>query len=147
MADQKRHAVIDDLFITRDDVGEVVPIEIESALLGSIISVVPVTYGYIKRMGLDMQISAVEWPTAKKLTFVQDHVKSPDMHGLTVKDVEERMGPMTLNHLVACVVSQSVPMNRLRQDVGPLAEALKRVLSKNDSETQSISSINSDTPT
>lgn len=149
MTDLKKlkKAVLDDLFITRNADGEVVPIEVESSLLGAIVTIVPATYGYIKRRGLNMQISAVDWPTEDKLHFVQAHVKSPDLSSLTVKDIEDRMGPLTLNHLVSLVVAQSIPTTRLRQDLDPLVKALKSVLSAKDSKTQSTSSISSDTPT
>lgn len=142
-----RHATLDDLFITRDKAGDIVPIEIESALLGGIVSLVPTTYGYIKRKGLDMKVSAVDWPTDAKLEFIQTHIVTPDVSGLTVQDIEERMGPMTLNHLVSLVVSQSVPMKRLHQDIAPLVKAVKSVLSKNDSKTPNTSSTKSGIPT
>ncbi len=142
-----RKAELDDLFITRDSDGKIAPIDVESNLLGGMVTLVPATYGYIKSRGLDMKVSAVDWDTEDKLDFVQTHIKSPDISSLTVKQITDDMGPMTLNHLVSLVVAQSIPMKRLRPDVTLLAEALKHVLSKNDIKTPNDSSIVSGTPT
>lgn len=146
MTDLKK-ATLDDLFISRGSDGKLVPVDVESSLLDAIVSLVPATYGYIKSKGLNMQISAVDWPTEDKLEFVKTHVISPDVSSLTVQDINDRMGPMTLNHLVSLVVAQSVPTTRLRSDPKVLAEALKHVLSQNAIKTPNISSTKSDIPT
>ncbi len=138
---------LDDLFITRDDEGALVPVEVISDLFNGTVKLVPATYGYIKRKGLNMQVSAVKWDTSDKLEFAQTHIMVPNISSLTVEDIEDRMGPMTLDHLVSLVVAHSIPMNRLRQRIEPLAEAIKQILSKNDSQDPSTSSTPLDTPT
>ena len=140
-------ATLDDLFITRDKKGKVLPIDVMSTLLGKTISLVPATYGYIKKMGIDMQVSAVNWSDEIKLDFAKTHIRVPDISELTLEDMQERMGPLTLNHLVSLVVAHSIPMPRLRPEVGIAAEAIKNILLENDLKKQSTSSTSSDTPT
>lgn len=131
MTDQpKEVATVDDLFIARDDEGAVLPIEILSPLLGKTVSLRPMTYGYMKKKGLTMEVSAVKWPTEEKLDLVKIHYVEPDMSDLTVEDVEERMGPLTLNHLVSLVVAYSVPMKSRQQNAEQLAATIKEILSK-----------------
>lgn len=131
---------VDDLFITRDDEGDVVPIEFVSVLLGTTLILRPMTYGYMKRKGHKMNISAVEWETEEKLQCAKDHYVAPDLTGLTIKDVEDRMGPMTLNHLVSMVVAHSVPTIG-QQRAAMLANAIKNVLSDKNTPRSNMSSM------
>lgn len=146
MMSDKKHVVFDDLFIVRDDEGAVLPIEVHSPMFGKAVSLVPMTYGYMKANGLDMQVPAVNWPVEQKIKMCQNHIRIPDLSTLTVQDAEERMGPMTLNHFVSLVVAYSVPTN-LRQgsEMEALTERLRDVLLENVSRKANMSSIDLDT--
>lgn len=135
------YVTTDDLFITRDDEGAVLPVEMESTLLGKTVSLIPMSYGYLKRWGLNMEIPAVQWSTEEKLRLCKDHFREPDLSDITIADAENKMGPLTLNHLVSLVVACSVP-TRVRQGpaITALTERLKDALSQSDSQKVSLSS-------
>ena len=145
MMSNQKFVELNELFISRDDEGAVLPIEVQSPMFGKAVSIVPMTYGYMKSMGLDMKIPAIDWPIDQKLDMCKAHIMSPDLSSLTVKDATERMGPMTLNHLVSLVVAYSVPMTlRQKPAIDALTERMKGVLLENDMRKASTSSIDSD---
>ena len=146
---KSKRVSIDDLFITRNDNGEIEPIEIRSDLFGKNILIKPMTYGYIKRLGIKTDVPAVEWDIDTKLDCLRNHVVDPDLSELTIDDIENRTDPMTIDHFLAMIVVHSVPLFRLRQerevDIPQLAEAIKQVLG--GSQTSNISSTKTDIPT
>ncbi len=148
MSNESNKASVDDFFISRTDDGVLEPVEIQSPLFGKTVLIKPMTYGYVKKNGVNMQISAVDWPDAEKLQACKDHIKSPDLSDLTIEDVYEKMSPLTLDHLVSLVVATSVPtFARQRQSIETLTSTIKNVLSKSDLEKRNTSSTSSDTPT
>lgn len=139
---------LDDLLIVRDEEGNIEPLEVYSSVFKKDILLKPMTYGWIKKYGADMDIPASKWELPKQLQCLKDHIVDPDLSSLTIKDIEESTDPLTVKHLLSLVVIHSVPTFRLRQDKRPdiqaLAEALKSILSESASQTSKPSSIKSD---
>lgn len=117
----------EDVFLTRDEDGNLDPIEVPSPLFGRNLRLVPMTYGFIKKHNAEMGVPAVEWDMELKIQMVRDHYVSPDLSDLTVEQAENDMDPITLNHLVSTLVASSTPFFRLRdgrRDMG-VAEYIK----------------------
>jgi len=153
MSEEKQKSVVaratlDDIFISRDEDGAILPVEIVSSMMGRTVFIRPITYGYMKANSLQMDVPAVEWDMPVKIAMIKQSFVDPDMGDLTVEQATNDMDPVTLDHLITLVVMVSVPTFRLRaKDPGHAEAVLREILGTIATASRNMSSTSSDTDT
>jgi hypothetical protein len=102
---------LDDLFITRDDEGEIVTLAVETITFGRKVGIKPMTLGQSMSYP-DRAKSVAEFEPEEKARLIREHVVEPDCSGLTDDQIIEGMDPMTVDDLVMTISLYSGPKRK-----------------------------------
>lgn len=95
----------DELFVQRDESGELQPLHEEAPGLGEV-KVLPMTYGAIRSyFGADTQMDDISSDDIAEI--LRNHLVEPDLSEVTGDDVENRMKPMVPQSLLLAVMKGS----------------------------------------
>lgn len=106
MSDNTERLGEDDLFIQRDEEGEVLPVEKEVPYLGKTAKITPMPYGEVQRqMGDVGDGDMIEGETVAEI--LREHVIEPDLSEINAEDLDERMKAIVPQALLLAVFEAS----------------------------------------
>jgi len=88
-----------DLFVKRDETGELLPVEVQVPNLGTAL-VKPMVYGSVEKVRAGMSGTEAELEADLICTLLKEHYVRPDMGDLTVSKLQNDMKPIAAQSLL-----------------------------------------------
>lgn len=99
----------DELFVRRDADGNLELIQTKVPGINKTIKVLPTTIGSLKGFTA-VDKSTTEWPLEEKIRYVQDHVREPDLSGVTDDEIMDNMTMWDLDMILIAAVQAGGPV-------------------------------------